>query len=86
MKPWYSDLLKRGDPDLRAQVAQALLKEHPPRPIDHAGCVVEFLRGGRHRCGMVRIPSSRTRGLWVLDQEGRESGIRPSKVVRIVHS
>ena len=81
MKPWYSDLLKRGDPDLRAQVAQALLKEHPPRPIDHAGCVVEFLRGGRHRCGMVRIPSSRTRGLWVLDQEGRESGIRPSKVV-----
>ena len=37
VKPWYSEVLKRGDAALRAQVAKALLETHKPKPVDRTG-------------------------------------------------
>ena len=82
MKQWYADVLEQG-PVVRAQVARALQEERGKQQDDHVGCVVEFLRGGRHRCGVVRTPPARTRSLWVLDQEDREIWVSFRKIVDI---
>ena len=83
MRPWYREVLQRGDGEVRAQVAQALLQQRKPPDPDCKGCVVEFLRGGHLRCGVVRSSPARSRYWWILDQEGRESRLSRGKIVDI---
>jgi len=85
MRPWYSDVLKKDDPALRAEVARALLDQRALRKNnaeDHAGRIVEFRRGKAHLCGVLR-PRKGTHGWKVLDQEGRERAVRGDKVIDI---
>ncbi len=83
MKPWYTRVLRANDPSLRAEVKKAVLEQEGPRPQDRVGCVIEFLRGDRHRCGVVQPAPYGRSVLWVLDQEGREGWVRGRKVVDI---
>ena len=85
MRPWYSDVLKKDDPELRAEVARALTDQRAFRKNkteEHAGRIVEFRRGKAHLCGVLR-PRKGTQGWKVLDQEGRERSVRGDKVIDI---
>ena len=81
MKAWYSEVLEQGDSALRAQVARALMKVRKPRKPDHIGRIVEFLRSGHHCCGVVRVPPGKSRRLWILDPEGRETWVSYRKLI-----
>ena len=83
MRPWYTTTLEQGDASVRAKVAEALAKQRKREPADYVGRVVEFMRGGRHRCGLVRKPRGKARSLYVLDQEGTETWVSFRKVVDI---
>ena len=85
MKPWYSDVLAKDDPELRAEVARALLQErglHKGQVDDHAGRVIEFRRGKNHVCGVLQ-PRPGQRGWRVLDQDGRTRSVRGDKIIDI---
>ena len=78
---YYGDEAVRTDPALRAQLA-AMLQERRAagrRRPDVKGHVVEFLKGGQHKCGVVR--ATRYRWLIVLDQDGKEDQLPPDKVL-----
>lgn len=81
MKAWYTRVLRANDPSLRAEVKKAVLEQEGARPQDQIGCVIEFLRGHRHLCGVVQPAPYGRRVLWVLDQEGRDGWVRGRKVV-----
>ncbi len=55
-------------------------REKPDRNAD-VGRIVEFLRGGRHICGVVRPNPAGRKGLTILDHTGREYSLRRSKIV-----
>ena len=83
MKTWYADVLEKGDVELRQGIAEALTgqrREKPDRNAD-VGRIVEFLRGGRHICGVVRPNPAGRKGLTILDHTGREYSLRRSKIV-----
>ena len=85
MKTWYADVLEKGDIELRQGIAEALTgqrREKPDRNAD-VGRIVEFLRGGRHICGVVRPNPAGRKGLTILDHTGREYSLRRSKIVSI---
>ena len=79
----YYDERCRTDPVLRAQLARFLLEQRgrPHRRVDVKGHVVEFRRGGQHRCGVVRAASPRS--VLVLDQDGREERLPPDKLLDV---
>ena len=83
MRPWYREVIQRGDGAVRAQVAQALLQQRKPPAPDYKGCVVEYLRGGHLRCAVVRSSPERSRHWWILDHEGRESQLHRRKILDI---
>ncbi len=84
MKTWYADVLEKGDAELRQGIAEALTgqrrREKLGRNVD-VGRIVEFLRGGRHICGVVRPNPAGRKGLTILDHTGREYSLRRSKIV-----
>ena len=84
MKTWYADVLEKGDAELRQGIAEALTwqrrHDKPDRDAD-VGRIVEFLRGGRHICGVVRPNPAGRKGLTILDHTGREYSLRRSKIV-----
>lgn len=84
MKTWYCDEAVRSDPAARAQVAQHFSSRREARirrTRYGAGHVVEFVKGGRHRCGLLL--SARPRYFRVLDQGGKETPVAREKIVDI---
>jgi len=84
LKAWYSDEACRKDPVLRAELARTLSARRSPwsgKGSGRTGHVVEFLKGKRHKCGVLR--SRWWRYLRVIDQNGKEETVEPGKILDI---
>ena len=85
MRPrfWF-DSVAAKDPSYRRYVADTLL-EHRRRPPDQTpdapGHVVEFVKGGRHACGVLLRKGGKHHQ--VLDVDGKRDAVDPAKVMDI---
>jgi exoribonuclease-2 len=81
MKTWYYDKTWRTSPYMRSQAARLFTERRGGEAKDGVGHVVEFVKGGQHRCGVVL--SQRRSYLCVFDQDGKETLAHHDKIVDV---
>lgn len=83
MANWYKAVFRRDDPVLRAEVARLVGESRAPAAQLEEGAIVEYLRDGCLRCGVVRSAPTPGRPTGILDTSGREARVRRDKIVLI---
>jgi len=82
MANWYREVFRRDDPELRAEVGRLVSAARRAPPALEPGAVVEYVRQGELRCGVVRKPP-RGRAVDILGPDGGELSVRRDKIAHV---
>lgn len=82
MANWYKEIFRRDDPELRSEVGRLVAASRRAPAALEAGAVVEFVREGHLRCGVVR-GAPRGRAVTLLAVDGHELTVRRDKIAHV---